>query len=223
MTIWYGIWPTRSEPGEPVGATITDVGNLGTALVSGLIGLVVSAIGTYLGIHWKIRKDLEAKYDDSLRGLRLEAYRELWQVTKPLAAFARVDNPSRDDLEALSVALRDWYFDKGGLYLSEETRDACIALQRAVRVVVASDRWEDPSVERVDDTTFDHLREIASRLRSRMTYDVGTRRPFSLEEKREGTDDWQAAKPTNLPTDATPDERWIFQRWSASRSSKPSE
>jgi hypothetical protein len=190
------------------------VSNLGTALISGLIGLVVSAVGTYLGIHWKIRKDLEAKYDESLRSLRLDAYRELWSLTKPLAAFARLGNPLREELETLSLALKDWYFDKGGLYLSEETRDACIALQRTLSAVSASDRWADPNLERLDDATFDRLREIASRLRTRMTYDVGTRRPFSLEQKRETSDDWQPSQPEALPRDATADEIWIFRRWS---------
>ncbi len=187
--------------------------DLGTALVSGLIGLVVSALGTYLGIHWKIRKELESKYDDSLRDLRLEAYRDLWRLTKPLAAFARVSNPSRTELDELTVVLRDWYFDKGGLYLSEETRDACISLQRALRAVNASDRWDGAGSASVDDDTFDRLRAIASRVRTRMTYDVGTRRPFSLEEKPETSDDWQASQPWALPEKASADERWIYERW----------
>jgi hypothetical protein len=72
-----------------------------TAVVSALIGVVVSAIGTYLGVHWKVRKDLEAKYDESLGNLRLEAYRDLWTLTKPLAAFARGGNPTRDELARL--------------------------------------------------------------------------------------------------------------------------
>jgi hypothetical protein len=44
------------------------VNNVMTPVVSGLSGLVVSAVGTYLGVHWKIMKDLLAKYDESLRG-----------------------------------------------------------------------------------------------------------------------------------------------------------
>ncbi len=187
--------------------------DLGTALVSGLIGLMVSAVGTYLGIQWKIRKELESKYDESLRDLRLEAYRDLWRLTKPLAAFARVGNPSRAELDALSEVLRDWYFDKGGLYLSEETRDACISLQRALRAVTTSDRWGGSGSASVDDETFDRLREIASRLRTRMTYDVGTRRAFSLEEKQETSDDWQPSQPWALPENASADERWIYERW----------
>lgn len=40
---------------------------IGTALVSGLIGLLVSGVGTYLCTQGEIRKDPQAKYDADLR------------------------------------------------------------------------------------------------------------------------------------------------------------
>lgn len=186
--------------------------NLVTALVSGLVGLLVSAVGTYLGVHWKVRKDLEAKYDESLRTLRLDAYCELWRKTKPLAAF-RDGRPTRDELAQVSESMMDWYFDQGGLYLSTETRAACVALQRAIRAVRTSERWSAEAGETIDAETFDHLRVIASTLRTRMTYDVGTRRPFSQQDKQHLTPDSPPADPNALAADATADERWIVQRW----------
>jgi hypothetical protein len=188
------------------------VSDTATAVVAALVGGVISAAGTYLGIHWKVRKDLEAKYDESLRNLRMAAYGELWALTSDLAAFAPDRTPTRSKLTALSEKLTAWYFETGGLYLSEETRDACVALQRALLAVTSSDRWASPRGGKVDVNTFDHLREIASRLRTRMTYDVGTRRPFSFEEQSSDPA-VEPADPRLPPADATADERWIFEHW----------
>jgi hypothetical protein len=118
-----------------------EVNSVLTAFVSGLIGLVASAIGTYLGVHWKIKKDLLAKYDESLRALRLEAYCKLWGLTRTL--------------------------------------------------------------------------------RTRMTHDVGTRRPFSMQPKGHLPDDWQPfgadERWTGEPEGCTGEavEQAIFKDWSA--------
>jgi hypothetical protein len=124
-----------------------------------------------------------------------------------LAAF-RDGTPTRDEIKQLSTSLMNWYFDKGGLYLSKETRDACVALQRALRVINQADRDQI-----VDVDTFDHLRELASELRSMMTYDVGTRKPFSMRERSDGTRDWQPLDTKSVPRNAHSSERWIVDNW----------
>jgi len=80
------------------------------SVISGLAGVVAS----YVGIQWKTKKDLEAKFDASLRALRLQAYPPLWGFLKPLALFGRDGYPGINDLVTLSKSLRDWYFDQGG-------------------------------------------------------------------------------------------------------------
>jgi len=165
-----------------------DLTTVETSVISGLAGLVAS----YVGIQWKIRKDLEAKFDASLRGLRLEAYPPLWGLLKPLALFGREGYPDRKDLVILSESLRDWYFDKGGLYISEKSRNAYFRLQRSIRVLVASDNWSEESIPCLDPDTFEHLRRIASRLRTMLTLDVGTRNPFTFDAHASRAD---AAKP----------------------------
>lgn len=80
------------------------------------------------------------------------------------------------------MSLRRWYFETGGLYLSAEARQAYFDLQDGLTVVVGSERWDaaaDPS-KQVDETTFEALRHLGSWLRTTLTYDVGTRRRFSL-------------------------------------------
>src|SRR5262249_12223580 len=90
----------------------------------------------------------------------------------------------------LSVSLRKWYFQKGGLYLSSEARQAYLDLQDALTVVVTSARWRDADVgEEVDGDTFEALRHLGSWLRTTLTYDVGTRRRFSLAPEWQKQDD----------------------------------
>lgn len=180
-----------------------------TLLAAGLSG-VAGLLASYFGIRWQIRKDLEAKYDASLRELRLKAYGPLWALTKPLALFARRTYPTQSQLETLAVSLRDWYFHTGGLFLSEGARDAYFRLQRALRALVSSSRWRDEGLQEIDSDTFEYLRRIGSRLRTMLTLDVGTRNPFTFDSKAQATD---AAGPAqDEPGDR--DEGAILRAWS---------
>jgi hypothetical protein len=175
-----------------------------TAIAGGLLGLVAS----YLGVQWKIHRDLEARYDSSLRDLRLKVYAELWALLKPLAAFGPRDDVSRQELDEMTGRLRDWYFDRGGLYLSTEAREAYFRLQRGLRVIVSSQRWQRDDLQQLDQTSFEHLRRIGSRLRTKLTLDVGTRRPFSMESRTIEDPAWPQR---DAPTDA--DEGPIVRAW----------
>lgn len=153
-------------------------------LLTGLAGLIVSAIATYAGTGWKIRKELEREYDTDLRRLRLGVYPALWKATQTFALYGRQPKrlPTRDELETTTEALRAWYFETGGLYLSKETREEYFALQRGLKAVLASQRWHEERIAELDEDSFEDLQKLSSRLRTRLTLDVGTRKPFSLEQ-----------------------------------------
>ena len=100
----------------------------------------------------------------------------------------------------LAQRLRKWYFETGGLHLSQETRQAYFSLLDGLEVVarrtdskrgpeednqVSTRRLRglrgrknkvlDPPIPRQDD---EFLRVLGSRLRTALTRDVGTRRTF---------------------------------------------
>lgn len=179
-----------------------------TAIISAATA-VLGVGASYFGLQWRIRKDLEAKYDASLRDLRLASYKRLWSHLKPLALFARSGYPTRSDLLAFAESLRDWYFDEGGLYMSKKARDAYFRLQRALRRLQASDRWESEPTSTLDKDSFEHLRRIGSRLRTLLTLDVGTRNPFTFDAKAETAD---AAGPSRDESHDR-DEGWIIRAW----------
>jgi hypothetical protein len=158
-----------------------------------VIGLVGSAAGAiwaaYVGTRRRVLAELEGRYDAELRDSRLSVYPKLWAALEPLAKYARepAGRPGRNEIEDLARHLRRWYFEDGGLFLSAEAREAYFQLQDALAAVTESERWTEGtgSSEEIDAHTFDALRQIASWLRTTLTYDVGTRRRFSLAP------DWQ--------------------------------
>jgi hypothetical protein len=161
--------------------------------VIGLLGTATAAtIAAYAGTRRRVLAELEAEYDSDLRKSRLEVYPALWSALEPLAKYAREHPgyPTREEIEELSGALRKWYFRTGGLYLSAESRLAYFDLQDSLTVVLSSERWEtiDPEDE-LDSHTFEGLRHLGSWLRTTMTYDVGTRRRFSLAPEWQEQDD----------------------------------
>jgi hypothetical protein len=144
------------------------VTTLSVSLVTALVGAVLASIGTYVAA----RRDLQLKFDDSLRDLRITRYEELWKALKPLAKYGRPAALTHEQVADLIAALTTWYFDTGGLVLSSEARADYFALQDGLEFALA----RPPSELNADDDEF--LRVLASRLRTAMTRDVGTRRTF---------------------------------------------
>ncbi len=141
---------------------------LSVSLVTALVGAVLASIGTYVAA----RRDLQLKFDDSLRDLRITRYEQLWKELKPLAKYGRPTALSHEQIADLIAAVTTWYFDTGGLVLSSEAREDYFALQDGLEFALA----RPPDELNADDDEF--LRVLASRLRTAMTRDVGTRRTF---------------------------------------------
>lgn len=169
-----------------------------------VIGAIASGIGTYVLTRLKTRQDLEARYDADLRHARLTTYAELWKLLQPLALFGRNGFPTPQTLDEMSHSLTAWYFDKGGIYLSVPTREAYFRLQRALRDVTES-IFATQSDAPVHGELFEHLRSIGSRLRTRMTMDVGTRKSLMFDESAEHIEASSAA----IDDRRDVDEGWI--------------
>jgi hypothetical protein len=152
-------------------------------IVGAAASIATALIAAYLGHRRRVLAELEGQYDADLRDLRLAAYRELWRLLEPLALYAREPPgyPTRDALETLAEALRDWYFKTGGIYLSAESREAYFRFQKSLWAVASSSRWESGGELAKPD--FDRLQQLSSWLRTVLTYDVGTRRRFSLASR----------------------------------------
>jgi hypothetical protein len=91
----------------------------------------------------RVRLDLEIEYDKDLRTRRIEYYIELWSCLLPLARYPEAGPLSYDNVQQLSLALRDWYFKGGGLFMSRETRNKYFDLQDGLKIILQKrqGRW----------------------------------------------------------------------------------
>ena len=140
-----------------------------------LASAVAGGALTYVTTIMKIRQDLAAQYDADLRRDRIEVYKRLWKLLEPLAKYAPPGEFTFNKAHELASALRAWYFEEGGLFLSEAARDAYFALQDALKEI------HGPSVEALPPETLKSLMGRGSTLRTHLSADVGTRAKAMLE------------------------------------------
>jgi len=90
---------------------------MSTSPVTALIALASAALLALLNAAISAK----AGMDGVLRSERLAAYPPLWSKTQQVSIWPRVV-VTRSAVELLHNDLRIWYYDKGGLYLSEAAR-----------------------------------------------------------------------------------------------------
>lgn len=151
-----------------------------TAMGGGLVGM----FATYLSAGRKFRDDLEAnkqkfrddlqtKFNESLHNTRVTSYQELWKRLEVLAKYARPAPVTPHRLRKLSEDLRKWYFEVGGLFLTDNSRDAYFALQDAIVDQLAKSNRDD---HELSNNEFEAIREIGSNLRTNLSADLRSRK-----------------------------------------------
>jgi hypothetical protein len=139
------------------------------AIITGALGIV----GTYLSAILKFRNDLKAKYDIDLRDKRIEVYKELWKRLQLLAKYSPPTPFTYNKIRELLADLRAWYFEVGGLFLSESSRDAYFALLDKMDEVLKYPVAHSDEV--LSDDIREEIRQKSSTLRTQLAKDVGTR------------------------------------------------
>ncbi|WP_299131965.1 hypothetical protein [uncultured Amaricoccus sp.] len=115
--------------------------------------------------------ELTQAIDIDLRGRRVVVYEELWKLTSLLPLYPRPNPVTLQTLLTFSESLRNWYFDKGGMYLSERARDAYFGVQEEIqRHVVEAD--ERP----LSSDAYEMIRKKCSTLRTELADDLISRR-----------------------------------------------
>jgi hypothetical protein len=146
-----------------------------SVVIGGAAGLV-SAILTHFSTRAKLRLDLAAEYDKTLQESRLAAYKELWGMLEELARFGRDKPITLTLLRGISDKTRRWYFQTGGIYLTQRSRDPYFAWKKAMQVLL-----DDVDVARspeapILDPRLDPVIETCSKLRTSLSDDIGTKR-----------------------------------------------
>lgn len=101
-------------------------------LVVSVVGGTVGAAATYWFWSRQHRQEILRSYDQELRTARFKAYRTLWQEFEPLAVYLPDTDITYERVVRMGVAIRGWYFHKGGLLLTERARNAYFLVQDAI-------------------------------------------------------------------------------------------
>jgi hypothetical protein len=144
------------------------------SVMTAVIGAVAGGAVTYFSSRSQLRIEAEHSYDRALRDLRLEHYQALFHLTRNIPReWITVELPTRSDVVRLREQFHDWYFDEtaGGMFLSQEAREAYFALQNDLESIQA--RLTVGS-EPVSDRDSVGLRQRASALRHQLATDLGT-------------------------------------------------
>jgi hypothetical protein len=147
---------------------------LTVAIITGELGVISGAVVAYVGAIVKYRHELEAEFDKELRKERIRTYPELWRHLELLARYDRPAPLDASHLQELSVAMRKWYFECGGIFLSARTRKSYFDLKGLLRRTMNAPRQEATSGPVDPDAP--ELVAAASLLRSHLTGDLGGRR-----------------------------------------------
>lgn len=103
--------------------------------LTGALALIGAILGTSASI-FIAKRNLVGALDQSVHETRLKAYPKLVQATAGLAVYfpnvLPLGSIRTKDCEAMGRALSTWYFQDGGLLLTEKSRDAYFLLARAL-------------------------------------------------------------------------------------------
>ena len=174
-------------------------------LLTALVLVLISIIVTYLSTRSKTRLDLTAEYDKELQTNRLEAYRELWKLTEPLARYTRPAPVTYQAIKDLTVKMRVWYFQQGGMFLTKNSRDQYFEIKASMESLVVgyeTDRnvmlidaeyfaWLQDASKKNPDVVIDEkyvkfIIHQGSALRTQLATDIGTRNISFVSKKAKG-------------------------------------
>jgi hypothetical protein len=148
--------------------------------VSSLAVAALTAGATFLATRWKVSKDFDIEIARAVRSDRIEVYPKLWALTERLAFYAKERDLTYSDALDLGSALRRWYYQEGGIFLSENSRDAYFELHEALKAVYTSKPVQS---EPLKPREFFSIQRPSSNLRTALARDLGTRRGGVEEAK----------------------------------------
>jgi uncharacterized surface anchored protein len=143
------------------------------SMITLVAGALVGIISTYLSAKQKFRDDLQAKFNESLHESRVTSYQKLWEQLQVLAKYARPRPVTPERLRTLAEDLRTWYFEVGGLFLTDNSRNAYFALQDAIVTELAK---KHPENRELVGAVFEEIRQKGSNLRTNLSTDLRSRR-----------------------------------------------
>jgi Zn-dependent oligopeptidase len=142
------------------------------------IGNILSAIGgallTVVIFFAKNALSQRTKIDETMLKERRELYKKLWEKTKLLPKWPQATDVTYAKLHTLSEELRNWYFEQGGIYLSEQARKVYGNVQENLCKTVQGK--QNDQAKTITDAEYKNLVDFCSALRTELTRDLQSRK-----------------------------------------------
>lgn len=132
--------------------------------------IITLAIGGVLGGFVTTYFDFRKQIISEVWQKRFEQYKKLWAISGNLPKWPRDTTVTHNKLYNISLALKNWYFNDGGILLSTKSRDLYVELQ-----IVLTDRANKESKVVITSKDYKSVRQAFSTLRSQMTKDLSSR------------------------------------------------
>lgn len=140
-----------------------------------LVTAVVAAVTTALLAALKGHLSSRAAVATEVRERRFDCYPQLWKMTSSISIWPRTD-VTFGNLERLHLALRRWYYESGGLYMSENARDRYGELQKLLAGMLANQgTGHSGAQDRLSEAAYGDLEDTCSALRGALAEDLETR------------------------------------------------
>jgi hypothetical protein len=109
------------------------------------------------------------------------AYKDLWPRLKPLARYS-IERPiTYQIVKDTSEALRDWYFDVSGIFLSRASRQPYFDLKKVMQKIIDNKDLQNTPNERLGKALIQPILDYSRDLRGALSDDIGTRQRRFLE------------------------------------------
>jgi hypothetical protein len=177
-----------------------------TPVIIALVGVAGTVLGAFVNGALATR----AKVNDEMRQLRLQSYPLLWQLTSSFSRWPRMTN-TYSDLDELHRWLRSWYYEAGGIHLSENSRARYGEVQELVAAHLGGPEGEAIAAGPpgpISGDVYIGLLGACSALRTALTEDLESRRQRLLLFNiilavRHWKQKWEAAKRLAKAKEAT--------------------
>jgi hypothetical protein len=154
--------------------------SISSVLVSGVVGVALGGGVTWLTARWQLRKELEYGYDRDLRAERVTVYKELWKRSERLPRYHPRGNPTGSAVEQVIEDFHQWFFEVGGLFLSDKARSAYFDMMNRLREI--ADTYGE--ADAISDDNVSDLYGLAEDLRIQLVSDVGAGKPPEVQTGR---------------------------------------
>lgn len=139
-------------------------------VISGFVGAFTGLLAAYV----KNRIDYQHEVRSDLWDKRYTAYTKIWKMTQQIPRWPKNDSLTYQQLHDFSVGCQAWYFNDGGILLSEAGREKYGMMQECVTNILNDEKTERTSL--VSDPDYRTVLAGCSGFRSAITSELLSRK-----------------------------------------------